>query len=283
MSGLHGCRPRRAPHHLRPDICLLTSPHNNAPVVVSPVLTLPLFCLPRLPYTLAPYSPPIPTRPCFPIPCPNSLRVSPLSCTVPLTFIKSIFRRLNDSKFSVTAASAIDFTGLHIVAKRVIFARECLTGFQASVSRLAHYHNDFFPPYNTNEKLITSQARRNFTYVDSLISGVFARLESGSLRMQNTINLAFNSVQQEDNRAMRLFGEVSFFVIPVLFVSSVFGAQFFEVEKGKLGVAKNFWIYWVLVGACAVGLLLFVRWRTKTPFFDERRLRWIRLRRGGRY
>ncbi|KAL4904655.1 hypothetical protein BDW74DRAFT_168262 [Aspergillus multicolor] len=78
------------------------------------------------------------------------------------------------------------------------------------------------------------------------------RVECLRERHMNQISLAFNSVAQESGRAassgssaLKSILVLSLVYLPGIFISEIFGTNFFAVQSDTFTVSSRFWIYWV--------------------------------------
>ena len=93
--------------------------------------------------------------------------------------------------------------------------------------------------------------------------------------MQNMANLAFNTVNQRDSRAMRADSQamkvvavMTMLFLPVTAVATVCGSNFFNYDQGtgRVGIAENFALFWAvtlpLTLAVFVGYgVCYAKWR----------------------
>jgi Mg2+ and Co2+ transporter CorA len=94
-----------------------------------------------------------------------------------------------------------------------------------------------------------------------LLSNLSQRSASNEARLRNEINLAFNVVNQQDTKAMRIISIVTLTFLPSTFVSTLFSMTFFRQpsDQQPWGVSPQLWIYFVIsVPLTAVTLALWV-------------------------
>lgn len=104
-----------------------------------------------------------------------------------------------------------------------------------------------------------------------LLSNLSLRSASNDARLRNEINLAFNVVNQQDTKAMRMISIVTLLFLPATFVSTLFSMTFFNQPSAEQpwGVSPMIWIYFVIsVVMTAVNLVTWF-WgaRLWTSFF----------------
>ena len=74
------------------------------------------------------------------------------------------------------------------------------------------------------------------------------RSVSNDARLRNEINLAFNVVNQQDTKAMRIISIVTLTFLPATFVSTLFSMSFFnfDQELGSWKMSGWIWVYFVI-------------------------------------
>lgn len=75
------------------------------------------------------------------------------------------------------------------------------------------------------------------------------RSDSNEERLRNEINLAFNVVNQQDAKAVRIISVVTLLFLPATFVSTLFSMSFFSFQPPydhKWGVSPKIWIYFAV-------------------------------------
>lgn len=82
-----------------------------------------------------------------------------------------------------------------------------------------------------------------------LIQSLSKRADSNEARLRNEIGLAFNTVSQQDAKAVRIISVVTLLFLPSTFVSTLFSMSFFSFQPGyqnKWGVSQKIWIYFAV-------------------------------------
>lgn len=81
-----------------------------------------------------------------------------------------------------------------------------------------------------------------------LLSNLAYRSASNDARLRNEINLAFNVVNQQDTKAVRIISIVTLTFLPATFVSTLFSMSFFNYdgESGRWKMSGWIWVYFVI-------------------------------------
>ena len=97
--------------------------------------------------------------------------------------------------------------------------------------------------------------RNHLAFYRDCIQGLRDRSIANRDRLQNEIQLSFNIVTQDINRAvqsdssvMKTIALASAAFVPMTFVATIFGMSFFvcSVESGTWNVSDRFWVFWVV-------------------------------------
>ena len=117
-----------------------------------------------------------------------------------------------------------------------------------------------------------------------MIRNLGHRAVSNRERLQNEIQLAFNTVAQydagitvdigraaqTDSAAMKTIGYITMTFLPATFISALFSMSFFDfdAEANIWSMSSKFWVYW----ACAIPttLVTFVLWHFWHKIFPLR-------------
>lgn len=164
------------------------------------------------------------------------------------------------------AARAIDFVGLHNVAKHVIYLHESSEAALFTAESLRVKHKQLIGENPTPCNISTQDA---LEYRKSLLQSTQRRIVSMDRRMGNIINLSFNLVTQQDSRimqrdskSMRTIAVVTMVFLPVATVAGVFGSQLITLDSTAqyhLRVSPDFWILWAI--AAPLTVVVMVVWR----------------------
>ncbi|KAI5923696.1 hypothetical protein F4810DRAFT_701134 [Camillea tinctor] len=194
-----------------------------------------------------------------------------------------------------------DYRRLHDIARHAIHSVESLDVSTLTLDGILAHHEAIKSelPYGRE---IWRAVHRRLAFFKQMVGSLRYRAEANAKRLENEIQLAFNTVSQYDSgiavemgrvaqvdsRAMRTVSSLTLVFLPPTFISAVFSMSFFDFDGGDGGgwaVSDKFWIYWV----CAVPItvltsVLWYFWRENiAPVEDigqekERTLTWKRLR-----
>ncbi|RYP81629.1 hypothetical protein DL770_005837 [Monosporascus sp. CRB-9-2] len=156
-----------------------------------------------------------------------------------------------------------NYRHLHDVARHAIHVSESLDVATETMEGILVQHDNFSSqnfPFQTTNTDASESIHRQLLFCKSMISNLRHRSVANRERLQNEIQLAFNSVAQYDagisvqiGRAAQLDGAamktVAFLTItflPATFLSAVFSMSFFDFEAGSdsWSVSSKLWIYW---------------------------------------
>jgi Mg2+ and Co2+ transporter CorA len=81
-----------------------------------------------------------------------------------------------------------------------------------------------------------------------LLTNLTNRSASNEARLRNEINLAFNVVNQQDTKSVRIISIVTLAFLPATFVSTLFSMSFFRqpTDERGWGLSPMVWIYFVI-------------------------------------
>lgn len=158
-----------------------------------------------------------------------------------------------------------DFVGLHNIAKHIMFLKEGAEAASKTLSHLETFHKGLREnPPQRHDALHTMQMTGQMLAQKSVQFEVWnLRMASLQQRMQNIINLSFNTVTQhdshllkDDSKSMRAVATVTMVFLPAATIATIFGSEFFSFndKKQNISVAQNFWIFWALTGPLSLGV-----------------------------
>ncbi|KAI1651542.1 uncharacterized protein F4817DRAFT_324866 [Daldinia loculata] len=156
-----------------------------------------------------------------------------------------------------------DYRHLHDVARHAIHVTESLNVAAESMGGILKQHDEFLSQ-NFPAQMIQTDAseavHRQLLFCRHMLNNLRHRSISNRERLQNEIQLAFNTVAQYDagisvqiGRAAQLDGAsmrkvafVTMMFLPATFLSAVFSMSFFDfqADSGSWNVSSKFWIYW---------------------------------------
>lgn len=158
------------------------------------------------------------------------------------------------------------FTGLHNLAKHVIFLRENCDSALATLEDLQDCHNAAIGKQPNAAQELTRQALR---YRRTRFQSTQRRLVSLDARMANIIQLSFHVVTQGDsrlmqseNQSMKTIAVMTLIFMPLGTVASIFGTQFIRLQDEwpyRLNVSRDFWLLWVI--AVPLTIIVMTVWR----------------------
>ncbi|KAF3771368.1 hypothetical protein M406DRAFT_230562, partial [Cryphonectria parasitica EP155] len=147
---------------------------------------------------------------------------------------------------------------LHDLARHAIHATEALEVVNQTVDHILARHTEYARPGPRCPTAVSGLHSR-LQYGKTVLSSLRHRSISNEKRLQNEIQLAFNTVAQYDagtsveisraaqvdSAAMRTISVVTLALLPPTFVSAIFSMSFFDYEAGgDWTVSEKFWIYW---------------------------------------
>ena len=173
-----------------------------------------------------------------------------------------------------------DYRRLHDIARHAIHVTETLDLAVETLQSILAQHGDFVATVNEDHKS-SEDIHLRLLFFRSVLGGLRHRSASIKERLQNEIQLAFNtaaqydsgvSVQigraaQLDSAAMKTIAFLTLSFLPATFLAAIFSMSCFnfDTDSGSWSVSDRFWIYW----ACALPttLVTFVLW-----YYWQRRL-----------
>ncbi|CAG7986658.1 unnamed protein product [Penicillium nalgiovense] len=165
-----------------------------------------------------------------------------------------------------------DYRKLHDIARHAIHVNENLdVSIQNIDTILKHY--DLYMTSKRNETYsgADEDIRNQLEFFRGYIMNLRHRSASNEKRLQNEIQLAFNTVSQAnaktsmeighaaqiDSSAMRTIAFVTLAFLPPTFISSIFSMSFFHSgEDNGWGMSKEFWLYWVFAVPTTIATVL---------------------------
>jgi Mg2+ and Co2+ transporter CorA len=100
-----------------------------------------------------------------------------------------------------------------------------------------------------DNRRLASQVQRRLSSLSIELGNITRRSVSLKERLQYEINLAHNMVSHRNTDMMRTISAITLLFLPGTFVSGLFSSAFFQFssDSQEWVVAKNFWLYWVIV------------------------------------
>lgn len=154
-----------------------------------------------------------------------------------------------------------DYRRLHDIARHAIHVNENLdVSIQNIDTILKHYHLYMTSKRNETYFGADEDIRNQLEFFRGYIMNLRHRSASNEKRLQNEIQLAFNTVSQAnartsveighaaqiDSSAMKTIAFVTLTFLPPTFISSIFSMSFFQCGGNNgWSMSKEFWLYWV--------------------------------------
>lgn len=165
--------------------------------------------------------------------------------------------------------SQADFVGMHNMAKHIIHLKEGADALSLTMGHISNFHKQLVeqPPQGATALPFTRLTHQTLSQIAVSVEVWKLRVASLERRMQNIINLSFNSVAQRDSKvllrdskSMKAIATVTVAFLPLATIAAIYGSQFFDYETGGevdgLVVSHNFWILWLTVAPCSLVVLL---------------------------
>lgn len=171
---------------------------------------------------------------------------------------------------------------LHDLARHAIHVSESLDVAARTLEALNTQHHDL--QSTSSDKKAWTRVRQRLLFHKQLVDSLRYRSVSNEKRLQNEIQLAFNTVAQYDSSlsvkigeaakidsaAMKTISLLTLAFLPPTFICAIFSMSFFDYDsEGGWTVSSQFWMYW----AFAVPLTLLTsivcyKWQYITEFCD---------------
>jgi hypothetical protein len=157
-----------------------------------------------------------------------------------------------------------DYPYLHDLSRHTIHVSETLDLAILTTDSILSHHNRVIDKLSTgaSPKGISDWVHNRLLFFQHMLRSLSLRSGSNKERLQNEINLAFNTVAQSDARtsvdisratqsdsaAMKSIAFVTLAFLPATFISAVFSMSFFsfDSDSGSWSVSDKFWIYWAV-------------------------------------
>lgn len=162
-----------------------------------------------------------------------------------------------------------DYPYLHELARHIIHSTETLNVAIETVDGMIGQHEQFCKDRllgSTLQTVFSNQTRQDLNFQCKLFKTLKSRSQALGDRLQNEINLAFNTVAQydsgivvrigkaaqKDSAAMKTIALLNLVFLPGTFIAAVFGMGFFNFSQGdetqlpKWSMSKDIWIYWAI-------------------------------------
>ncbi|KAJ5774432.1 hypothetical protein N7457_009328 [Penicillium paradoxum] len=153
-----------------------------------------------------------------------------------------------------------DYRRLHDIARHAIHVNETLDVALKNLEHILTHHEDFMNLKPENACVASEDIHSRLRSWESFISNLRFRSISNEKRLQNEIQLAFNTVAQHDagvtleigratqidSATMKTIAFVTLTFLPPTFICAIFSMSFFDYGSDSgWTMSSKFWIYWV--------------------------------------
>ncbi|KAI5464687.1 hypothetical protein BGZ63DRAFT_378374 [Mariannaea sp. PMI_226] len=113
-----------------------------------------------------------------------------------------------------------------------------------------------------DDETYCEQALENLSFQAQMIKSLKLRNDSNNERLKSEIQVAYNTIAQQDNTVMKSIALLTMVFLPATFVSAFFSTTFFNFgDDGKWKVSKSIWIYVVVtIPVTVVSVRLWQLW-----------------------
>lgn len=166
--------------------------------------------------------------------------------------IRNSVRRIEETRNTESLIS-------HDLVRHAIHVSETLDLAAQTVNSMIEHHNRLASIPSTTDKTIIINTQQGIhdrlRFFHEVIQGLRLRSISNKERLLNEIQLSFNVVAQNINRAvqsdssaMKTIALFTVALFPMPFLASVFSMTvfYYNDDSGKWSVSKKFWIYWAI-------------------------------------
>ncbi|KAI1178999.1 hypothetical protein F4777DRAFT_14380 [Nemania sp. FL0916] len=152
-----------------------------------------------------------------------------------------------------------NYRNMHDIARHAIHVSETLDVAVLTIKRMLVHHEALMPSLQYLDE--SREVHCQLQFYESFISSLRCRSASNEKRLQNEIQLAFNTVAQHDastsvkiglatqsdSVVMKSIAFVTLTFLPPTFVSAIFSMSFFDygAESGWV-ISEKFWVYWAV-------------------------------------
>jgi Mg2+ and Co2+ transporter CorA len=169
-----------------------------------------------------------------------------------------------------------DYRRLHDIARHAIHVNETLDATMQSLEYLMIEHEYYKNLTPENATSASEDIHRRLRFFQSFIANLRSRSISNEKRLQNEIQLAFNTVAQHDSSitleigratqldsaTMKTIAFVTLTFLPPTFICAIFSMSFFNYGPDTgWNMSSNFWIYWVFaIPTTVITTVLWTYW-----------------------
>jgi Mg2+ and Co2+ transporter CorA len=153
-----------------------------------------------------------------------------------------------------------DYRQLHDIARHAIHVNETLDVSLQNLEHILRQQESSMKADQENDTAVSEEIHLRLRSWQSFISNLRSRSISNEKRLQNEIQLAFNTVAQHDasvnleisratqldSATMKTIAFVTLTFLPPTFICAIFSMSFFEFGgDSEWTMSSKFWIYWV--------------------------------------
>ncbi|KAJ5781036.1 hypothetical protein N7457_006196 [Penicillium paradoxum] len=173
-----------------------------------------------------------------------------------------------------------DWRRLHDIARHAIHVTETLDVAVETIESITKHHMMFAMP-RKDDTLVDQAIAARLGFFRGYMVSMRHRSISNEKRLQNEIQLAFNTVAQynagtsveitraaqADSSAMKTIAFVTLIFLPPTFISSIFSMSFFQCgEENGWGMSDMFWMYWVFAIPITIAtVMVWAYWHRLVP------------------
>lgn len=173
-----------------------------------------------------------------------------------------------------------NYRRLHDIARHAIHVTESLDVTVQNIDHIIQHHESYIARMSKKGDIPSfpqSSIQSQLQFYQTWLGSLRHRSLSNEKRLQNEIQLAFNTVAQydagisvkigyaakSDSAAMRTIAFVTLTFLPPTFICAVFSMSFFtHTADGRWTLSTEFWIYWAIaVPATIATALLWHYWQ----------------------
>ncbi|OTA93980.1 hypothetical protein M434DRAFT_282659 [Hypoxylon sp. CO27-5] len=178
-----------------------------------------------------------------------------------------------------------DYRRLHDVARHAIHVSETLDVTTETMESILAHHDEFLMQGIALESIdrnTSEDIHRQLTFCKNVISNLRHRAASNRKRLENEIQLAYNTVAQYDaeisvrigraaqmdSAAMKTVAFLTMAFLPATFLCSIFSTSFFDynADANSWTMSSKIWIYWAFAIPTTLGTFtLWYFWRKVFP------------------
>ncbi|KGO37604.1 Mg2+ transporter protein, CorA-like/Zinc transport protein ZntB [Penicillium expansum] len=174
-----------------------------------------------------------------------------------------------------------NYRRMHDIARHAIHVNENLDVSVQNIETILKHYTLYMRPKRKESYFGAGEDIRNqLEFFRGYIANLRHRSVSNEKRLQNEIQLAFNTVAQAsaatsveigraaqiDNSAMKTIAFVTLAFLPPTFISSIFSMSFFQCGDNGWGMSNKFWLYWVVAIPTTIAtVMIWQYWHKISP------------------